>query len=83
MTKHYSNGEITVIWKPDLCIHSAVCARGLPMVFAPARRPWVELQHADTAAITALVDRCPSKALSWQRNLPATQATTPDPNARS
>ena len=66
MTKKYSNGDVTVIWKPDMCQHSAVCARGLPMVFNPSRRPWIELEHAETAAITALVDRCPSGALSWE-----------------
>lgn len=77
MTKRYTNGEVTVVWKPDLCIHSGVCARGLPLVFNPARRPWVELQHADTAAITALVDRCPSGALSWLRNEPADPSATP------
>jgi putative redox protein len=68
MTKRYSNGDVTVIWKPDLCQHSGVCARGLPLVFNPLRRPWIELQHADTDTITALVDRCPSGALSWVRN---------------
>lgn len=67
MTKRYSNGDVTVIWQPDLCQHSGICARGLPRVFDPARRPWIELQHADTGAITALVDRCPSGALSWEK----------------
>lgn len=66
VTKRYSNGEVTVIWKPALCQHSGICARGLPAVFDPRRRPWIELQHSDTAAITAQVDRCPSRALSWE-----------------
>jgi uncharacterized Fe-S cluster protein YjdI len=65
MVKRYSNGEITVVWQPDKCVHSAVCARGLPLVFNPSRRPWIELEHADSAAISAQVDRCPSGALSW------------------
>ena len=66
ITKHYSNGEVTVIWKPALCQHSGICARGLLAVFNPTRKPWIELQHSDTATITAQVDRCPSRALSWQ-----------------
>ena len=29
-TRTYSNGEVTVIWKPHLCIHSGICFAGLP-----------------------------------------------------
>ena len=65
MVKRYSNEDVTVVWKPDLCRHTGICARGLPQVFSPARRPWIELQHADTSTITAQVERCPSGALSW------------------
>jgi uncharacterized Fe-S cluster protein YjdI len=68
MIKRYSNGGITVIWKPDLCQHTGICARGLAAVFNPSRRPWIELQHADTAAIVAQVERCPSGALSWEKS---------------
>ena len=68
MIKRYSNGEVTVIWQPDLCQHTGICARGLAAVFNPARRPWIELQHADTAAIVAQVERCPSGALSWEKS---------------
>jgi uncharacterized Fe-S cluster protein YjdI len=68
MKKRYSNGDVTVIWQPGLCRHTGICARGLPLVFDPRRRPWIELEHADTATITAQVDRCPSGALSWHRN---------------
>ncbi len=71
MEKHYSNGEVTVVWKPDLCQHSGVCFRGLPMVFDPRRRPWIELEHADSPTTTAQVDRCPSGALSWFKNEPS------------
>lgn len=47
-TVHYSNGEITVVWKPGLCIHSGNCARGLVRVFDPGRRPWIDLSHASS-----------------------------------
>jgi uncharacterized Fe-S cluster protein YjdI len=68
IVKHYSNGEVTVVWQPALCRHSGICARGLPEVFSPRRRPWIELQHAETSVVTAQVDRCPSGALSWMRD---------------
>jgi uncharacterized Fe-S cluster protein YjdI len=65
--KHYSNGDVTVVWQPDLCQHTGICVRGLPRVFDPRRRPWIELEHADTAAIVEQVGRCPSGALSIKR----------------
>jgi uncharacterized Fe-S cluster protein YjdI len=68
IVKHYSNGEITVVWKPGLCIHSAVCFRGLPEVFDPRRRPWIEIIAAPTQAIVDQVARCPSGALSVIKN---------------
>ena len=67
MLKHYSNAEITVVWQPDLCRHSGICFRGLPSVFDPRRRPWIQLEPADSATIVAQVDRCPSGALSWTK----------------
>jgi len=65
IVKHYTLNGITVTWKPALCIHSGICFRGLPLVFDPRRRPWIELQNADNDEITAQVERCPSGALSW------------------
>jgi uncharacterized Fe-S cluster protein YjdI len=64
MEKRYTNGETTVVWKPEICIHSGICARGLPDVFSPKRKPWIEMQHSDTATIEAQVAKCPSGALS-------------------
>ena len=68
--KRYSNGEITVVWQPSLCIHSAVCARGLPKVFDPRRRPWVILDGYDSDTIVNQVEACPSGALSIERVTP-------------
>jgi uncharacterized Fe-S cluster protein YjdI len=39
VSKEYSNGEITVIWKPAKSIHSGNCARNLPEVFRPKEHP--------------------------------------------
>ena len=61
---HYSNGEITVIWKPDLCIHSGICFKDLAEVFDPRRRPWIDMSKAETEQIIDQVKKCPSGALS-------------------
>jgi uncharacterized Fe-S cluster protein YjdI len=64
----YSNEEVTVVWKPDICIHSGICFRGLPEVFDPRRRPWIEMDRSDTERIIQQVKRCPSGALSYFLN---------------
>lgn len=47
VVKTYTNGEITIVWKPDLCIHSRKCFTGLPRVFNPNKRPWVNISGSD------------------------------------
>jgi uncharacterized Fe-S cluster protein YjdI len=68
MEKHYDNEDITVVWKPEVCIHSGLCWRGLLAVFNPRNRPWIDMKGADSEAIIRQVDQCPSGALSWYRN---------------
>ena len=67
-THHYSNGEITVTWKPGLCTHSGICARGLAKVFDPRRKPWIDLNKAEAQQIIEQVKKCPSGALSIDEN---------------
>ena len=68
MMKHYTNGDVTVVWKPELCQHSGICVRGLPSVFRPKLKPWIDLTPSDSKTITDQVERCPSGALSWFKN---------------
>ncbi len=65
-TIEYSNDEITVIWKPDLCIHSAECVKGSPEVFNPKERRWIKPDRADSKQIMNTIDKCPSGALSYR-----------------
>ena len=64
----YSNGEVTIIWQPHLCIHSGNCARGLPEVFKPREKPWIAAEGATTDKIIQQVKKCPSGALSYFMN---------------
>ncbi len=66
--KEYSNGEVTVVWKPNSCIHSAICAKGLPNVFRPKDRPWIKVDAASTEALVNQIKQCPSGALSYYKN---------------
>lgn len=60
----YSNKEVGIIWKPGLCIHSGICARGLPKVFKPKEKPWIDVDAATANEIIEQVGKCPSGALS-------------------
>jgi len=83
VVKRYRNDEITVVWKPDVCIHSTRCFQGLPLVFDPRRRPWVDVKAAATAEIVAQVRRCPSGALSLEGEGASTGAAQVPAGART
>lgn len=68
IVKHYTNAEVTVVWKPNLCIHSTNCFQGLLQVFNPSKRPWVNMQGASSEKIIEQVKQCPSQALSYFMN---------------
>jgi len=72
--KEYSNGEVTVIWQPEICMHSGICFRGLPSVFQPRVRPWIKIDAASTEEIVNQVKACPSRALSYYRNAEENEA---------
>ena len=74
-TKQYSNGEITVVWQPQVCIHSTLCWKGLGEVFNPTKRPWVNMDGAQTEDIIEQVKKCPSGALSYFKNNEMEQAS--------
>jgi uncharacterized Fe-S cluster protein YjdI len=69
--KKYTNGEVTIVWRPAVCQHSTICwkkATGLPEVFNPMIRPWIKPENATTQSIIEQVKKCPSKALSFYMN---------------
>ncbi|MBL7733550.1 MAG: (4Fe-4S)-binding protein [Chitinophagaceae bacterium] len=64
----YTNGEVTVVWKPDVCIHSTLCWKGLGEVFKPREKPWVQMDGSTSEKIIEQVRKCPSGALSYYMN---------------
>ncbi|GHT64762.1 hypothetical protein FACS189451_12490 [Bacteroidia bacterium] len=66
----YSNGEVTVVWKPYTCMHAKYCWKELPEVFNPNARPWINMAGSSTERIVQQVKRCPSGALSYFYNDP-------------
>ena len=68
LTKKYTEGDLTVVWKPGLCIHSEKCVHGLPEVFKPKDKPWIQLTGIEAERVIAQVNNCPSGALSYLSN---------------
>jgi putative redox protein len=64
----YSNGDITVVWQPQLCKHATHCFKELPSVFKPLQRKWIDVNGAAADNIIVQVKRCPSGALSFFLN---------------
>ncbi len=71
ITKKYTNGEVTIVWRPSICIHSKICwseGTGLKEVFNPFEKPWIKPEAATTEQIINQVKKCPSGALSFYMN---------------
>jgi uncharacterized Fe-S cluster protein YjdI len=67
-TFKYTNGEVTVNWKPEICQHSSICWKGLLQVFNPKEKPWIKMDGASTERIIEQVKKCPRGALSYFMN---------------
>ena len=59
--KELSNGEITVLWDKDKCIHDGICVKELSSVFSPDQEP--NLHGAPTWKIVNTVAKCTTGAL--------------------
>lgn len=62
--KSYPGKKLVVRYEISRCIHAAECVKGAPEVFDIDRKPWVDPDGAEAEKIVAVVDRCPSGALS-------------------
>jgi uncharacterized Fe-S cluster protein YjdI len=77
MMKEYTNGELTVFWNPEKCIHARECVKGLPQVFSHERTPWVNMKGASSEEIMKVIDRCPSGALTYKKARSVEEAEKP------
>ena len=62
----YDAPGITVTFDPNVCTHSGICVRGLPLVFDIKRKRWIRPELASPEDVAAQVARCPSGALQYR-----------------
>jgi len=65
--KKYIKEDLTILWEPGKCIHSAICIRELPRVYNPRARPWIKPENASVKELMVQIDQCPSGALNYEK----------------
>ena len=74
----YKGEELEILYDARRCIHAAECVHGAPDVFNPEHRPWVQPDAAAADHVAAVVQRCPTGALTYVRR--DGNNTTPEPS---
>ena len=62
----YETDEISVSFDPNICRHTGICIRGLPLVFDVKRKHWIRPELGTAEEVAAQVRMCPSGALQYQ-----------------
>jgi CDGSH-type Zn-finger protein/uncharacterized Fe-S cluster protein YjdI len=76
----YDGEDITVSYDLKRCIHVRECVRGLPDVFDPQKKPWIEPDEANPEELADVITRCPTGALHFERTDGGPAEETPDEN---
>lgn len=63
--KPVETDDLTIHYEVRTCIHARECVLGLPKVFDPDARPWINPESASTQEIIDVIEACPSGALSY------------------
>jgi len=79
----YPTDDLIVEYDPARCIHAKECVKGLPTVFDPTRRPWVDPSLASPDAVEEVVRRCPTGALHYRRTTGESETPAPTNEVRT
>ncbi len=64
--RKYKGTDFSVSYDKNICTHSAVCVKTLPLVFDPKKKPWVNTAGASKKEIQDMIKTCPSGALKFE-----------------
>ncbi|WP_227379575.1 CDGSH iron-sulfur domain-containing protein [Haladaptatus halobius] len=76
----YHGRYIEVSYDHNRCIHVRECVEGLPEVFDPNQRPWIDADNADADEVARVIERCPTGALHYERTDDGTPERIPSSN---
>lgn len=79
MSKHETD-DLIVHYNVKTCIHARRCVLGLPQVFRPDAKPWIQPDEAGTEALIEVIEACPSGALTYERKDGGVEETAPEVN---
>lgn len=65
----YESDEIKVTYDLKRCIHAAECVKGLPNVFDPDKKPWVQPGNSSAEAVANVIKKCPTGALHYEMKM--------------
>ena len=64
----YRGNGVTIRDNRGTCSHAGYCTAGLPAVWRSGEEPWIDATGAGAEEIVATIRRCPSGALSYERD---------------
>lgn len=76
----YAGDKIIVRYDVKRCIHAEECVHGLPAVFKRNERRWIQPEGAAADEVAAVVRRCPTGALHFERKDEGKPETIPGEN---
>ncbi|RYJ08316.1 hypothetical protein ELS19_17340 [Halogeometricum borinquense] len=79
----YTGEDIVVEYDVNRCIHARECVRGLPDVFDPDKRPWIEPDNAAVEELMSVIMQCPTGALQFERTDTDYEEPVPEQNTVS
>ncbi len=79
----YEGEDLVVTYDLARCIHAEECVKGLPAVFDPTRRPWIDPSQATGEAVAEAIRQCPTGALQYRAKPRGTEEERPAPENRA
>ncbi len=64
----YEGPEMTIRDNRGVCSHAAFCTAGLGHVWRSGVEPWIDPEGASTTEIQEIIRKCPSGALSYEKD---------------